>query len=92
MNINPKYANVILTLANRCIENNIPVKIVTLFDGLQVRFPWSDGDLICHQYSYGANRGCVESCGCPWDEDDVTCLTVDEAIKKISEWYGRISH
>lgn len=92
MNINPEYAYVILTLANYLIERNIPLRIVTLYDGLQIRFPWSDGDLICHQYSYGADDGCVESFGCPWDEDDVTRLTIDEAVEKISEWYGRISH
>lgn len=89
MMINPKYAQPILTLANTLIERGIPCSINIIYDGLQIRFPWNDGDLICHMGSYGNTVGNVESLGCPWDEDDVTRLTVDEALEKITEWYRK---
>ena len=89
MMINPKYAQSILTLVNALIEHGIPCSINILYDGLQIRFPWNDGDLICHMGSYGSEVGDVESMGCPWDDEDVTRLTLDEAFEKISKWYHK---
>ena len=87
MMIDPKYAQPILTLANALSERGIPCSINIAWEGLQIRFPWNDGDLVCHLGSYGSAVGDVESMGCPWDEDDVTRLTTNEALEKISEWY-----
>jgi hypothetical protein len=87
MMINPKYAQPILTLANALSEHSIPCSINILWDGLQIQFPWNDGDLVCNGGSYGSAVGDVESIACPWDEDDVTRLTIDEAFEKISKWY-----
>ena len=86
--INPNYANPILTLANGLTENGIPFTINEIWDGLQIRFPWNYGDFICHSYSYGSDKGMVESMGCPWDDDDVTALTVEDALKYTIEWYN----
>ncbi len=89
MMINPEYANPILTLSNALSERNIPHAINVIWDGLQVRFPWNNGDLVCHSGSYGHSYGNVESMGCPWDDDDVSCIRVDEAIDRIAEWYAK---
>jgi hypothetical protein len=86
--INPDFVIPILTIANALTERHIPFTLNVIFDGLQIRFPWNDGDLICHSYSYGHEDGNVESMGCPWDDEDVSCLSLDEAIDNIEEWYA----
>ena len=85
--INPKYATPILTLANALSDEGIPHTINTLHDGLQIRFPWNCGDLVCHNFSYGCEDGLLESYGCPWDGDDVSCRSVDRALTAIADWY-----
>ena len=85
--INPAYAKPIIDLANLCTEDNIPCTINTIYDGFQIRFPWNNGDMVCHGFSYGHAEGYVESYGCPWDEGDVTCLSVTEAYINIACWY-----
>lgn len=90
MGINTKFANTILTLANSLTERNIPHTININLDGLQIRFPWNGGDLICHSGSYGHNEDMVESMGCPWDIDDVTSLSVEDALEKITNWYAEV--
>lgn len=87
MMINPDFVNPILTIANVLTERNIPHSINVIYDGLQIRFPWNYGDLVCHSGSYGHDCGKVESMGCPWDEDDVSCISVDEAIEFIANWH-----
>ena len=88
MMINPAFADPILTIANALTERNIPHTINVIWDGLQVRFPWNCGDLVCHSGSYGHDHGNIESMGCPWDGDDVSCICVDEAINRIANWYA----
>lgn len=88
MKIDPKYAVPILTLANALSERNIPHTINVIWDGLQIRFPWNDGDIVCHQGSYKSELGKVESMGCPWDDEDVSVLTIDYALDYIIKWYA----
>lgn len=88
MMIDPNYANPILDLANGLSANNIPHTLNVIWDGLQIRFPWNGGDIVCHSGSYGHNYGNVESMGCPWDGEDVSCICVEEAIDRITEWYA----
>lgn len=90
MQIHPKYAVPILTLANALSERCIPFTLNVIWDGLQIQFPWNDGDIVCHSGSYGHDDGNVESMGCLWDEDDVTCLNLDEAIDDIEKWYAEL--
>ena len=87
MMINPDYAKPILALANLCSSEKIPHTITPIHDGLQIRFPWNDGDFVCHFFSYGHEYGDVESMGCPWDGGDVTRLTVEGAIENLVSWY-----
>ena len=87
MMINSKYATPILTLSNALSERNIPHTLNVIWDGLQIRFPWNYGDLVCHSGSYGHDCDNLESMGCPWDDEDVSCICVEEAINLITEWY-----
>lgn len=88
MMINPDFANPILTLSNQLTEYNIPHTLNVIWDGLQIRFPWNNGDLVCHSGSYGHQHGAVESMGCPWDDEDVSCIDVDSAFTRICIWYA----
>lgn len=90
MMINPEYAKPILTLSNSFNKRNIPHTLNVIWDGLQIRFPWNNGDIICHSGSFGHEYGNVESMGCPWDEDDVTCLSIDEASDLITNWWVEV--
>lgn len=90
MLIHPNYANPILTLANALSKRSIPFTLNVAWEGLQIRFPWNNGDLVCHAGSYGHEMGKLESMGCPWDGIDVSCLSVDEAISRIERWYGEV--
>ena len=85
-----EYAKPILTLSNSLNERNIPHTVNAIWDGLQIRFPWNDGDIICHSGSYGHEYGNVESMGCPWDRDGVTCLPIDEAEDLITDWWVEV--
>lgn len=91
MTLNTEYVNNILAIANALSERKIPYTIHPLYDGLQLRFPWTKGDIVCHGFSYGCNHRCVESYNFPWDKedefDDVTCLALDDAFNKIAELY-----
>lgn len=92
MMINPEYAKPILTLANKLTKSCVPYTLNVLWDGLQIRFPWNSGDLVCHSGSYGCEQGDLESLGCPWDEDDVTRLSVEDACEAIAFWYDKIKN
>lgn len=46
MMINPEYAKPILTLSNSLNKRNIPHTVNVIWDGLQIRFSWNDGDII----------------------------------------------
>ena len=61
MMINPNYANTILNLSNRLTDYNIRHTVKVIWDGLQIRFPWNNGDVVCHSGSYGHEEGMVES-------------------------------
>lgn len=87
MMINPEYAKPILTLSNSFNKRNIPHTLNVIWDGLQIRFPWNNGDIICHSGSFEHEYGNVESMGCPWDEDNVTCLSIDEADDLVTNWW-----
>ena len=88
MMINPDFANPILTLSNALSVRNIPHTLNVIWDGLQIRFPWNGGDIVCHNGSYGHNFGNVESMGCPWDGEDVSCISPEEALDYIVKWYA----
>lgn len=90
MPMNPEYTAPITTLALMLNERNIPYTCVQIWDGLQLRFPWCDGDIVCHSGSYGHSEAHVESYCFPWDNGDCTELTVFEAVELLTDFYAEI--
>ena len=86
--LNSDYVSSIISIANFCSRHKILFTLHPLYDGLQIRFPGCYGDMICHSGSYGHSFGHVESYAFPWDEGDATELTIDEAKKKLLDYYS----
>lgn len=42
-----------------------------LHDGYAVRFPWCEGDVACHSYTYGGREGLMETYQFSMDDGDV---------------------
>lgn len=89
MNTNLNYAMSILILSSCFKEIGIPHTTNPSWDGYQIRFPWCDGDIICHNFSYGHSAGHVESYCFPWDKGDVTELTIKEAFVNVVNYYNK---
>ncbi len=89
MTTNPIYATPILFLSSQLEEAEIPHTTNPLWDGYQIKFPWCNGDVVCHSFSYGSSHGNVESYCFPWDEGDVTELTIAEAFCNIVDYYTK---
>ena len=61
-----------------------------IYEGYQLRFRWTIGDVAVHNGTYGAAYGKVETYEFPWDEGDVSELWPEEAAMKIVEYYNSI--
>lgn len=85
------YQDRIDAIAEACNNNGIPYTINELHGGWQIRFPWCDGDIACHAGTYGQAEGMVESYCFPWDEGDVSILSVEEAIQKVVDYYKEVT-
>ena len=83
------YDDPIDAIASVCEELGIPCDMQKCFDGYILRFPWSEGDIACHSGTYGSNHGMVESYRFSWDGDDVTCLTIHEAVVYLILEYNK---
>ena len=71
------------------IENGIKYTRQPLYEGWQFYIHGTDGDIICHEGSYGGDDGLWESMGFDWDEEDVTGhLTAQEVVSRLKEYYG----
>ena len=71
------------------IENNIKYRRKRCYEGWQFFIDGTNGDIICHNCSYGGNNGLWESMGFVWDDGDVSCyLTAWEVISMLKEYYG----
>ena len=71
------------------IENNIKYRRKRCYEGWQFFIDGTDGDIVCHEMSYGGNDGLWESMGFDWDEEDVSgYLTAQEVINRLKENYG----
>ena len=71
------------------IKNNIKYRRKRCYEGWQFFINGTDGDIICHNCSYGGDDGLWESMGFVWDYGDVTvCLTAREVINRLKESYG----
>ena len=67
----------------------VPYERNECWDGFQLRFPWSVGDVAINSYTYGASCGRVETFHFPWDDGDVTSMTPMEAVYKIVTYYRK---
>lgn len=78
-------------LEETCELWKIPFIIVSLWGGKQMRFPWCEGDIVCHDGSYGGKNGLFESMGFEEDGDDVRGrLTKAQAFETILHaWNNR---
>ena len=71
------------------VENNIGYNRIRLYGGWQFHIDGTDGDIVCHEMSYGGKDGLWESMGFVWDDEDVSgYLTAQEAISRLKENYG----
>lgn len=78
------YDDPIDAIASVCEKLNIPCDMSECHDGFILHFfPWSKGDIACHSGTYGSDHGMVESYRFSWDGDDVSVLTVEEAVVYI---------
>ena len=81
------YEERIDAIASYCDLYNIPYTTNSLLEGKQIRFPWCAGDVACHEFTYGTDIDKVESYCFPWDNEDVTVLSVEEAAGLIVGYY-----
>lgn len=79
------YFHRIANIAIACDSIGIPYTVKPLYEGYIITLP-KGADIAAHNGTYGAASGKVESYCCPWDGDDVTVLTVEEAIERLTEW------
>ena len=71
------------------IENNIQYTRRSLYEGWQFYIHGTDGDIVCHEGSYGGDSGLWESMGFDWDMGDVSgYLTAREVVNRLKENYG----
>ena len=68
---------------------HIPCRMNELYEGWQLCFPWCMEAVAAHKSTYEAKSGKVESYCLPWDDDDVTVLTPEEAAIKIIVLYNK---
>lgn len=67
------YAQTILKVTDKLDEAKVPYTIHECLGGYQLRFPWSHGDIVAHQYAPSA-LGKVESMDFSWDDGEVTVM------------------
>ena len=76
-------------MENLLIKNNIEYTRKPIYGGWQFYIHGTDGDIVCHEMSYGGDSGLWESMGFVWDKGDVTgYLTAREVINRLKENYG----
>ena len=81
------YEQIINELALELAAVGVPYEINECHNGWQIRFPWCIGDVAIHGGTYCNSLGKVESYQFPWDNDDVTILSVDAAANLIISYY-----
>ena len=84
------YKKIMEDIKNAFDAYGIPCSINECWEGYQLRFNWTNGDIAIHDGTYCHEKGCVESYEFPWDDGDVSVLTPDEAIEKIKSYYWEL--
>lgn len=82
-----EYVDAINAVIADLIPAGIPFTVHPISEGLQLRFPWHEGDVACHAGTYCSDCGCVESYQFPWDDEDVTVQTPKEMANDIIRLY-----
>ena len=82
---NPLYVKENAKLVILLTAAGIPHEVRTLYDGTQVLYPnlfRSVGDVVCHSWSYGRERGLLEvmGVGCEDEDDNVEGWLTAETI------------
>lgn len=70
----------------RLLARKVPFSVEECFDGYKWTFPFCEGDVILHSFSY-MNGHCVESYRFPWDDGDVSALEIREMAERIAHLY-----
>lgn len=85
------YEFAMAQLEKTCELWEIPFTTENLWGGKQMRFPWCEGDIVCHDSSYGGKQGLFETMGFEEDDGDVRgYLTKAEAFETILHaWNNR---
>ncbi len=91
MNSKKIYLIAISTIAGACLRHGIPFTFRECYNGYQLTFPWTKGDVICHEYSYDSNIGRCESYKFPWDHGDVSVWSPEQMADFIIQYYNDIS-
>lgn len=80
--------NEMMALAFGLRERGIKFEVYSFFDGLQIR---CDGwDAICHNGSYGHEKGLIEVMGLPQcDGDVIGYLTAEEVLAMMDQGPGK---
>jgi len=90
MNSKKTYLDAISTLAQFCLRHEIPFEFRKSYDGYQLTFPWTKGDVICHRYSFDSIIGRCESYNFPWDRGDVSVYSPEVMGMHILHYYKQI--
>ncbi len=91
-----KYFDAILGLAVELRKRNIPFILRDAYEGYQIvgynpttkEYDW---DVAIHDVTYGSNRGLLEGCGTPFENDYdgvMGDLTVEDALDLIVKYYS----
>lgn len=80
--------NVIAVLAMNALSQllknaGVPHTCNPCYDGLQICFPWHDGDVAAHSGTFGVADAMVESFEFPWDDGDVTMAEPEDMAQRI---------
>ena len=83
--INLSYMNALVDLVVECRKRNVEIRdFGTINNGLQVWFEGFDGDAVIHDFSYGHECGMWETYKMPWDHGDVSVLTTEELVDRLT--------
>lgn len=84
MNTNTINQNAMKRLAIGLMDRNIRFTVIPMYGGLQIRC--TDWDAICHEGSYGHERGLLEVMGLPdCGEDVLGYLTAEDVLEMVDE-------
>ena len=84
MGITSNFGNDRRRLNRKLKKAGIDFEWHVLYEGYQWTFPkYPGGDIAIHAGTYEARRGYFESYCMPWDKDDVTILSAEEAIQHL---------